>query len=118
MRRRFSEAVGRPSRRYVAVKTAEQQAVLALHRARQGFVQARTAQANQIRGLLSEHGLTVPPGIRHMPSRLTEILEDGENELPGAFRALLKRLGDHLQALDLRWTSWTGRSRPGTGSRR
>jgi transposase len=40
--------------RFVAVKTAPMQAVLALHRARQGFVKARTAQANQIRGLLAE----------------------------------------------------------------
>jgi transposase len=44
------EAVGRPSMRFVPVKSLEQQAVLALHRVRQGFVKARTAQANQIRG--------------------------------------------------------------------
>ena len=45
------EAVARPNMRFVPVKTIEQQAVLALHRARQSFVKARTAQANQIRGL-------------------------------------------------------------------
>ena len=45
------EAVARPNMRFVPVKTAPMQAVLALHRARQGFVKARTAQANQIRGL-------------------------------------------------------------------
>ena len=44
------EAVGRPNMRFVPIKNIEQQAVLALHRARQGFVKARTAQANQIRG--------------------------------------------------------------------
>jgi transposase len=37
------EAVGRPNMRFVPVKTGEQQAVLAVHRARQGFVKARTA---------------------------------------------------------------------------
>ncbi len=37
------EAVSRPSMRFVPVKNEEQQAVLALHRARQGFVKARTA---------------------------------------------------------------------------
>ena len=41
------EAVARPNMRYVPVKTAERQAVLALHRGRQGFVKARTAQVNQ-----------------------------------------------------------------------
>ena len=40
------EAVGRPNMRFVPIKNGEQQAVLALHRARQGFVKARTAQAN------------------------------------------------------------------------
>ena len=55
------EAVSRPSMRFVPVKNGEQQAVLALHRARQGFVKARTAQANQIRGLLAEaNGMVAP----------------------------------------------------------
>jgi transposase len=43
------EAVARPSMRFVPIKNIEQQAVLSLHRVRQGFVKARTAQANQIR---------------------------------------------------------------------
>src|SRR6202158_4873770 len=75
------EAVGRPNMRFVAVKTADMQAVLALHRARQGFVKARTAQANQIRGLLREFGIVIPKGIGHIAKRLPEILEDGEHGL-------------------------------------
>ncbi len=51
------EAVTRPNMRFVPVKTAEQQAVLALHRSRQSFIKQRTAQANQIRGLLAEFGI-------------------------------------------------------------
>jgi len=94
------EAVNRPSMRFVSDKTEEQQAVLALHRARQGFVQARTAQANQIRGLLNEFGLVIPQGIGHIIPRLAEILEDGENEHPGVFRALMQRLGEHLNELE------------------
>lgn len=58
------EAVARPTMRFVPIKNVEQQAVLALHRARQGFVKARTAQANQIRGLLAEFGLIIPKGMR------------------------------------------------------
>ena len=85
--------------RFVAVKTAEMQAVLALHRARQGFVKARTAQANQIRGLLAEFGIVIPKGIGHIAKRLPEILEDGENELSGMMRQLLARLGEELKAL-------------------
>jgi transposase len=77
------EAVSRPNMRFVPIKNGEQQAVLALHRARQGFVKARTAQANQIRGLLAEYGITIPQGIAYIGKRLPEILEDGENGLPG-----------------------------------
>lgn len=84
------EAVTRPNMRFVPVKSEEQQAVLSLHRARQGFVRQRTAQANQIRGLLAEFGIVFPQGIRHVARHLPEILEDAENTLPGAFRQLLR----------------------------
>ena len=94
------EAVGRPTMRLVPRKTGDQQAIVALHRARPGFVKARTAPANQIRGLLAEYGIVIPPGIHHLPERLPAILEDGENELPGRFRDLLHRLGEHLQVLN------------------
>lgn len=94
------EAVARPNMRFVPVKNSEQQGVLALHRARQGFVKARTAQANQIRGLLAEYGVVIPKGISHIAKRLPEILEDAENGLPGLFRGVLARLGEHLQTLD------------------
>src|SRR5450631_1468209 len=47
------EAVTRSNMRFVPIKTDEQQVLLGIHRARQGFVKARTAQANQIRGLLA-----------------------------------------------------------------
>lgn len=94
------EAVSRPNMRFVPIKNSEQQAVLALHRARQGFVKARTAQANQIRGLLAEYGIVIPQGIGHLGKRLPEILEDGENGLPGIFRQLIARLGEHFKELD------------------
>lgn len=48
--------------RFVPIKNAEQQSVLSLHRARQGFVRARTARANQVRGLLAEYTLELIVG--------------------------------------------------------
>ncbi len=93
------EAVTRPSMRFVPIKNADQQAVLSLHRARQGFVKVRTAQANQIRGLLTEYGITLPQGIGHVTRRLPEIVENAENDLPVVFRRLLQRLGAHLREL-------------------
>ena len=94
------EAVSRPTMRFVPVKNIEQQAVLALHRVRQGFVKARTAQANQIRGLLAEFGLVVPQGINHIAERVPELIEDAANELPGSFQQLIARLMEHLKLLD------------------
>ncbi len=93
------EAVARPNMRFVPIKNVEQQAVLALHRVRKGFVKARTAQANQIRGLLAEFGLIIPQGIWHLAKRVPELLEDASNALPGAFRPLVQRLMDHLKEL-------------------
>jgi transposase len=94
------EAVARPNMRFVPAKSPEQQAVLALHTAREGFVHARSAQANQIRGLLMEFGLVVPQGIRHVYERVPLLIEDATNELPGAFRLLIDRLLQHLKVLD------------------
>jgi transposase len=101
------EAVSRPSMRFVSVKTPEQQALLSVHRARQGFVDARTATANQIRGLLAEFGLIIPKGIWNIDQSLPRILEDAENGLPSMMRELtvtlraqFKHLDQQVKALD------------------
>jgi len=94
------EAVGRPNMRFVAIKTPEQQALLAVHRARQGWVRARTAQGNQIRGLLADLGCEIPKGRRHLESHIPEILEDAESGLSGMSRKLFARLLEHLRHLD------------------
>lgn len=85
--------------RFVPVKNIEQQAVLALHCVRQGFVKARSAQANQIRGLLGEFGLIVPQGIGYIASRVPELIEVASNDLPGSSRLLVQRMLDHLKEL-------------------
>jgi transposase len=94
------EAVGRPTMRFVSIKTPEQQALLALHRARQGLVRARTAQGNQIRGLLAEFGVVLPKGRPSLERHMGEILEDAQNELPPMSRELFARLLEHLRHLD------------------
>ena len=94
------EAVTRPNMRFVPIKSADQQALLSLHRGRQGYVKTRTAFANQIRGLLAEYGIVIKQGITHLYMRIPEILEDGENGLPGTFRHLLARLLTSLKEVD------------------
>ncbi|PTU63407.1 IS110 family transposase [Chromobacterium haemolyticum] len=95
------EAVTRPDMRFVPVKTVEQQAILSVHRARAGFVKARTATANEIRGLLAEFGIVIPQGIHTICRRIPEILENGESELTHTFKQLLRTLLNHLKELDL-----------------
>ena len=77
--------------RFVPIKSVEQQAVLAVHRVRQGLVRARTAQANQIRGLLAEFGFIVPTGLFHVRERVPLLLERAADSLPLAFRQLIER---------------------------
>ena len=92
-------AVTRPNIRFVPTKTDEQQVVLSLHRVRQGFVKARTAQANQIRGLLSEFGEIIPQGIAHIAKSLPEIME--KQDLPGTFRDPAQKVVSLVIALAL-----------------
>ncbi len=94
------EALGRSNMRFVPIKNPEQQALLALHRVREGLVRARTAQVNQIRGLLAEFGLVIPQGVAKWKTRVPEILEEGDNELPGLMRELLARCYEQFQRLD------------------
>lgn len=90
------EAMQRPGMRFVAIKTVEQQAILSVHRARQGFVLARTATANHIRGLLAEFGIVLPQGIKNL-SRVREAMIG--QDLPGAFRHLIELQLHHLREL-------------------
>lgn len=94
------EAVARPTMRFVAVKTVEQQAILSLHRAREGAVKARMAQANQIRGLLTEYGMVLPQGIVHLEKMLPSMLADAHNALPGFLIQLFQTLLENFRHLD------------------
>src|SRR5690606_12793073 len=93
------EAVTRPNMRFVAIKRVDQQAVLALHRVRQGFVKARTAQANQIRGLLNEVGIILPQRIASLQQVPQRLAAEGA-DIPPPFHDLIARLLAHLRELD------------------
>ena len=80
------DAVTRPNKRVVTIKTIEQQDVQLVHNIRQGLLGNRTALVNQIRGLLSERGIIIPKGINHVRAQLPFILEDAENNLTSIAR--------------------------------
>ena len=75
-------AVQQPGIKTVAVKSEEQQAVLALHRMRQQLVKFRTAQINGLRGLLAEYGEIMPRGRPGMKRDMAGALERVSERLP------------------------------------
>ena len=103
------EAVSRPQMRFVAIKSVEQQAVLAVHRLRQGLVEERTALANRLRGLLTEYGVIVGVGLDRLRRALPEILEDGANGVPGIAREVFADAGQQLRELDIRIAAYDRR---------
>jgi transposase len=103
------EAVSRPKMRFVALKSVEQQAVLAVHRLRQGLVEERTALANRVRGLLTEYGLVIGAGLDRLRRTLPEILEDGANGIPSIAREVFADAAEHLRQLDDRIAAYDRR---------
>ena len=90
------EAAGRPNMRFVPMKTVEQQAILTVHRVRQGFVEERTATVNRLRGLLSEFGIVLPLKAATVRRQATAHLE----HLPAWAQRALGDLMAHLAHLD------------------
>ena len=96
------EAAQRPSLRFVAIKTVEQQDIRAIHRMRSAVVDRRSTQINQIRGLLLEYGIEIAQGRPTVQRRLPEILEGGDNGLRARFRATLRGLSEGWHHLNER----------------
>jgi len=92
------EAVSRPSMRFVPVKSAEQQALLAMHRVRYGFVVERTAIINRLRGLMAEFGVVLP--LRSVTVRRQAA--SAAETLPELARRAVSDLLEQLQLLDER----------------
>ena len=92
------EAVSRPGMRFVPIKSAEQQAVLTVHRVRQGFVEERTSTINRIRGLLAEFGVVLP--LRSVTIRRQA--REAAETLPHIARRAIEDLCAHLRELDTR----------------
>jgi transposase len=94
------EAVVRPTMRFVAVKTAEQQAAVLLHRGRERLVRQRTGLVNALRAHLAEFGIIAPQGLRHV-GRLTAIVRDeGDARLPALARQVLQVLAAQIEQLE------------------
>jgi transposase len=94
-----SEAVTRPTMRFVPIKTDDQLDLQSLHRVRERWVVRRTAVINQMRGMLLERGITIRKGRHYIEESLPGVLEDADNKLSGALRVLLTQLRMEMQYL-------------------
>src|SRR6266481_6070992 len=93
------EAVGRPTMRFVAVKSVEQQATLAVHTTRRLLVDQRTAAGNSLRGMLSELGIVAAQGVKGLHT-LMQQLEQPSEAIPELMRNALLLLARQWEALD------------------
>jgi transposase len=105
------EAMGRPSMRFVPVKTAEQQAALMLTSIRDGLIARRTQLSNAIRGYAAEFGLIAPKGLDKIEPLLARIAQD--EDLPVLARELFAvqgreyaRLQDELKQIEAKLMAW------------
>lgn len=94
--RGIAEAVTRPDMKFVPIKIVEQQDILLLHRSRALVIKQRTAQANQIRGLLAEYGVIIPKGISSL-EKLAVVLEENRDKLTIKAQTVFKRLNKQFK---------------------
>ena len=93
-------AAQQPGLKAVAVKSEEQQAVLALHRMRQQLVKFRTAQINGLRGLLTEYGEVMAQGRSGVRKGIAEALQRLSDRLPAMVIDTLREQYDRIGKLD------------------
>jgi transposase len=91
------EAMSRPDMRFVPIKSADQQAVLMLHKTRELLIEQRTMSVNALRGHLAEFGLVVAKGVEHVDELRALAHEDAR--LPRIAKAAVSQIGRHLDEI-------------------
>ena len=93
------EAMSRPDMRFVPVKSADQQAVLMLHKTRELLIGQRTMSVNALRGHLAEFGLVAPKGIAHV-DELRALAHEDDGGCRGWRRRRRAESRRHLDEID------------------
>ena len=96
------EAVTRPTMRFVAIKSPEQQSILALHRTRDLLIRQRTQLVNMIRAQLAEFGIVMPKGIEHALRLAGQLVEGAAPDIPPLAVTVIVTLAEQLRDLQLR----------------
>lgn len=102
----IAEAAQRDNMTFVEAKTLEQQDIQMLLRIRDRQVCMRTKLNNQIRGLLSEYGLTIAQGKAALTNQLPDIIEDASNGLTVIARSVFNELYEEYCLLDKQITAY------------
>jgi transposase len=98
----IAEAVQRPTMKFVAVKTADQLDLQALHRVRERLVRQRTCIINQIRAFLLERGVAVRQGLRYLRTELPIVLGTRMDVLSPRMLRIIEDLAGDWRGLDAR----------------
>jgi transposase len=93
------EAVGRPSMRFVTIKSERQQAAAGLHKVREMLVKQRTMLTNQIRGLMAEFGIVAATGTRHFGELVALLAIPDDQRVPAPLRQALLGMAEVLRAV-------------------
>jgi len=88
--------------RPVPVKSVSQQVLVTLHRFRSGWLAARTAHINTLRGLLRELGLVIPVGAEKVLPQVRALIGDADSGIPEALRPVLTAACEEIQTLSER----------------
>ena len=94
------EAVTRPTMRFVAVKSVEQQSVLMLHRTRELLVRQRTMLVNATRAHMAEFGVVARTGLPQVKELLAVISDEADERIPPLARTCLEGLARQLLSLE------------------
>jgi transposase len=94
------EAVGRPSMRFVAIKTERQQAAVGVHRVRELLMKQSTMLRNQLRGLMAEFGIVAAQGRRGFSELLAILAEEDDQRIPRPLREGLALIAATLRDVE------------------
>ncbi len=96
----IAEAVTRPSMRFVAVRTVDNQALLMRHRVRETLVAQRTQLLNALRGHMAEIGVIAAQGANNARA-LANLLANGHPEVPLCVTQALLPFAKQITELDI-----------------
>lgn len=109
----IAEALVRPTMRFAPIKSADQQAVLMLHRSRELLVKQRTMLINAVRGHCSELGMTASQGASRVNDLLGMLKNPDDPRLPtfarealGVLMAQLHGVKEAIRTLESKLQAW------------